>query len=171
MCLLIHRSVVIDHLLSTYDSEKIKVAYVYCDYKDKAAQSASNLIACLARQMLGCPRTLPQEVEKMHNKFEKEKRRPSFDDLRKLLVALCKQHERTYIIVDALDECEAINERRQLLPVLEILPSASTRLFVTSRPNNQDIFHVLAKHHKFPSQRLSWIYAHTSQRGWKKRGI
>ena len=42
--------------------------------------------------------------------------------------------------MDALDECEAVHERRLLLPILQSLPDVLTRLFVTSRPNNEDIF-------------------------------
>lgn len=118
---------------------------MYCDYKDQAAQTASNLTACLIRQILGRPRTLPQQVEELYSKLGKEKRRPSFDGLSKLLVALCNQSEGTYIIVDALDECEAMDERRLLLPVLEVLPNTSTRLFVTSRPNKEDIIHSFGK--------------------------
>ena len=41
--------------------------------------------------------------------------------------------------MDALDECEA-KERRLLLPLFDTLLRRSTRLFVTSRPNNEDIF-------------------------------
>jgi hypothetical protein len=43
--------------------------------------------------------------------------------------------------VDALDECEATNERRLFLPLLQSLPHGSTRLFVTSRPNHEDIYY------------------------------
>ena len=59
-----------------------------------------------------------------------------------LLVTLCNERERTYVVVDALDECDAIHERRLFLPLLESLPYGSTRLFVTSRPNHEDIYHV-----------------------------
>ena len=74
----------------------------------------------------------------LHKELEQQNRRPSFDDLKRLLAALCIQYARVYIVVDALDECEAI-QRRLLLPVLESLPNSITRLFVTSRPNNEDI--------------------------------
>lgn len=47
--------------------------------------------------------------------------------------------------MDALDECEAISERRHFLPLLASLPQGSTRLYVTSRPNNQDITQVFTK--------------------------
>ena len=133
-----NRSVVIDHLLNNYASEDTKIAFVYCDYKDQAAQTASNLLACLARQIIGRPQELPQQLAALHKDLEQQNGRPSFDELKRLLVAFCKQFARIYIVVDALDECKA-HERRLLLPVLKSLEEASTKLFVTSRPNHEDI--------------------------------
>ena len=144
-CSLNHRSVVIDYLTNNYAGEDTKVIYLYCDYKDQAVQTAPNLIACLARQIIGYSKVLPQQLEEMHEELEHQKRRPSFDELRKLLIDLCDQYDRVYVIVDALDECEAIRERRLLLPVLEVLPRTSGRLFVTSRPNNEDILNTFGK--------------------------
>ncbi|KAM0802314.1 hypothetical protein BDR22DRAFT_803268, partial [Usnea florida] len=138
-------SVVIDYLTNYYAGEDTKIVYLYCDYKDQAVQTASSLIACLARQIVGHPKVLPQQLEEMHKELEHQKRRPSFDELRKLLVALCNQYDRVYLIVDALDECEAFEQRRLLLPVLEELPRTSGRLFVTSRPNNEDISNTFGK--------------------------
>ena len=72
------------------------------------------------------------------------RRRPDLEELKWLLVTLCNERERTYIVVDALDECDAIHDRRLFLPLLQSLPYGSTRLFVTSRPNHEDIYHVFA---------------------------
>ncbi|KAL2039228.1 hypothetical protein N7G274_007896 [Stereocaulon virgatum] len=58
-----------------------------------------------------------------------------------LLVTLCSERERTYVIVDALDQCEASNERRSFLLFLQSLPYGSTRLLVTSRPNHEEIYY------------------------------
>ena len=144
-CSLNHRSIVVDYLTNNYAGEDTKIVYLYCDYKDQAVQTAANLIACLVRQVIGYPKVLPQQLEEMHKELQHQKRRPSFDELRKLLIALCKEYDRVYVIVDALDECEAIRERRLLLPVLEVLPDTSGRLFVTSRPNNEDISNTFGK--------------------------
>ena len=62
-------SIVVDHLVKTIVSDHVRVAYVYCDYKDQAVQSASNLIACLARQLIGTPPKLPQQLEKLYNEL------------------------------------------------------------------------------------------------------
>lgn len=67
------------------------------------------------------------------------------EKLKGLLVALCVDHQQVYLIIDALDECEATKERRSLLPLLETLPHGFTRLFVTSRPNNEDIVRTFGK--------------------------
>ena len=143
-----HRSVVIDYLTNNNVGEDTKIVYLYCDYKDQAVQTAPNLIACLARQIIGCPKALPQQLEEMHKKLEYQRRRPSFDELKRFLIDLFKQYERIYVVVDALDECDAMRERRLLLPVLEELPRTSGRLFVTSRPNNEDISNTFGKQSK-----------------------
>ena len=54
------------------------------------------------------------------------------------------------MIVDALDECEAMHERRHILPLLESLPLGSTRLFVTSRSYNEDICRVFLNAPQIP---------------------
>ena len=63
-------SIVVDHLIKTIVSDDVRVAYVYCDYKDQAMQTASNLIACLARQLIGTPPRLPQQLERLHKELE-----------------------------------------------------------------------------------------------------
>lgn len=105
-------------------------------------QTASNLIACLARQLVGWPQRLPLQLERLYKELESQRRRPSLEELQNLLVNLCNQRRRTFVVVDALDECEAMQQRRHFLPILKSLPHGSTRLFVTSRPNNEDIRHV-----------------------------
>jgi hypothetical protein len=43
------------------------------------------------------------------------------------------------VLVDALDECNATNERRLFLSVLKALHEASVKIFITSRPSPEDI--------------------------------
>ena len=95
--------------------------------------------------MIGRLKALPQELTALYEKLQHQKRRPSLDEIRRLLMAMFNQYKQTYLVGDALDECEASQERRLLLPVLESLPSTSTRLFVTSRPNNEDIIQTFGK--------------------------
>ncbi len=128
-----------DHLTRTYTNDDVRIAYVYCDYKDQVTQTASNLIACLTRQLIGRPEKLPHQLENLYKKLEPMRRRPDFGELVCLMVPLCNERERTFILIDALDECEAIQQRRRFLPLLQSLSRGSCQLFITSRPNNEDI--------------------------------
>lgn len=38
-------SIIVGHLVNTLVNDHVRVPYVYCDYKDQAMQSASDLIA------------------------------------------------------------------------------------------------------------------------------
>ena len=91
---------------------------------------------------MGWPKRLPLQLERLYKELEPQRKRPSLEELRNLLVTLCNERRRTYIVVDALDECEALQQRKRFLPLLKSLPYGSTRLFVTSRHNSEDIFHV-----------------------------
>ena len=133
-----------DYLVNTHVSDNVRIAYVYCDYKDQVIQTASNLIACLARQLVGWPKRLPRQLERLYQDLEPQRRRPSLEELRGLLIALCNERRRTFVVIDAIDECEAMQQRRHFLPLLKSLPQGSTRLFVTSRPSNEDICHTFA---------------------------
>ena len=86
----------------------------------------------------------------LHEECKDKNRRPSFNELRNLIEDLCRNRPRTYIVVDALDECEAIRRREQLLPMLEILAVSGTKIFVTSRPNNEDILQTLGDASQIP---------------------
>src|SRR5436190_6106950 len=135
----IRSSIVIDHLSKKFNGTDIRIAYLYCDYKEQAIQTASNLVACLVKQLIGRPKRLPSLLEKLYKDYGQQGGRPTPEELKMLLVTLCNERECTYIVVDALDECDATHERKHVLPLLQTLPQGSTRLFVTSRPYNEDI--------------------------------
>lgn len=67
------------------------------------------------------------------------------EELQNLLITLCNERRRIFVVIDAVDGCEARDKRKHFLPLLKSLPHGSTRLFVTSRPNNKDICYVFAK--------------------------
>ena len=88
-----HSSIVVDYLTRIHGSDEVRVAYIYCDYKDQSVQTASNLIAALARQLVEHPEKLPTQLENMYTELEQHRRRPSLSDLRQLLTALCNERD------------------------------------------------------------------------------
>lgn len=131
-------------MIRYHQTDEIRIAYIYCDYKDQSNQTATNLIACLIRQLIGNANRLPQQLTELYERLEKEKRRPTLEELSRLLVIVCNERSHTYVLVDALDELERLRERKFVLPLLKALPAGSTRLFVTSRPNHKDINNVFS---------------------------
>jgi hypothetical protein len=68
-----------------------------------------------------------------------QNKRLDLRQLESLLLSLCSNFIQTFILVDALDECDAISARRLFLSALQALRKASIKTFVTSRPNPEDI--------------------------------
>jgi hypothetical protein len=80
---------------------------------------------------------LPPELVDLYERLNGGDKRPDLDQLQKLLLSLCGN--RTFILVDALDECNITTERGLFLSTIQALQDASIKTFITSRPNLEDI--------------------------------
>ena len=130
-------SLVIDKLCDETVKGDPTVACFYFDFAARNEQSPVNMFGSLLRQIVGGQRIIPEAIAE---EFQKEK---SVIGGRGLQVAgILKMFRtiiatrRTFICVDALDEC--VPEHRMV--VLESLGqilrrSPNTRLFMTGRPN------------------------------------
>lgn len=56
-----------------------------------------------------------------------------------MLLDVCQSFDEVFIVIDALDECDAARYRPSLLKTLQRLREGSAKLFVTSRPFANDI--------------------------------
>lgn len=70
----------------------------------------------------------------MHKKHSQSKTRPTLHDFSDILQRVVRCFSRTYVVVDALDECSDIDEHRETFvgELIALLPSIS--LFIVSRP-------------------------------------
>ncbi|KAI5808432.1 hypothetical protein BZA77DRAFT_348101 [Pyronema omphalodes] len=99
------------------------VAFIYCDYCNRNVQTATNMIGELLKQAITASK------------------KSSRDTIQRLLKKKKEGFEKTYICIDALDECNEA-DRRQLIQYLVELSSPSDndddyppiRLFFTGRP-------------------------------------
>jgi hypothetical protein len=123
---------VIQYLKHHYKTADVGIAYLYCDYKDQ--QPCLDLVGSLIRQLVEQNVDLTEQVSKLFDSKES----PTLNDYRHFLLSLCGKFRRTYVLVDALDEC-SVKVRTSFIPILKGLEEASVRLFVTSRPNPEDI--------------------------------
>jgi len=130
--------VVIDKLLESFRGENITVACVYCDFQDQERQSAANMIGALTKQVVNVLETVPTEIEEAFRTAEREVggRGLQVSESAKLLRAALTSMRRTFICIDALDECSD-KHLPQLLTSLRAVceESPGVRVFITGRPH------------------------------------
>jgi ankyrin repeat protein len=123
----------IDHLLRTLQSDTIGVAYIYCNYKAKANQNTTSLLASILKQLVQARPSIAEPVTRLYNDLNQA--RPSLEEIHSALQSILTNYSSVYIVVDALDECqEKDGTRSQLLVKLRDLQrKADMRLMITSR--------------------------------------
>ncbi|KAI5850567.1 hypothetical protein DFP73DRAFT_591460 [Morchella snyderi] len=147
-------SCVVDHLKKTYSREDVAIAYVYCNFKEMATQTAVDVFSSLARQLAEQLEFIPAEVEDFCRCGGCEQRRRrkmmvgtgaskagSIDEYLDLVCFLSGKFRNTYILVDALDEYSTKTDYKEWKSLLSRMESSSIRILVTSRP--QDKIHRL----------------------------
>ena len=130
-------SLVIDRLCDEAVEEDPTVACFYFDFAARSEQSPVNMLGSLLRQLVSGQGEIPESIVK---DFRKEKRSIGgrgiqIPGILKIFQTIAATR-RTFICVDALDEC--VPEHRMV--VLESLGqmlqgSPNTRLFMTGRPH------------------------------------
>lgn len=128
-------SIVIEALYEHYKGdENIGIAYVYFDFRRREEQRMSVLLASLLKQMCRGP-ALPKCVEKLYDKHQARKTRPGQVELSETLLSVVSNFSRCFIIIDALDECQADSDIRNqfLSEIFSIQVKCGLNLFATSR--------------------------------------
>ena len=153
-------SLVIDRLCDHAEEENVAVACFYFDFAAQNEQSSTNMLGALLKQVVGGLEEVPGEIAKAYEKQKKVigGRGPQLSDILKMLQTTSSE-KRTFICIDALDECAARYRVSLLDSLYQILQKApATRIFVTGRP------HILGEIRKCLSGRATTIHI-TSKRG------
>jgi hypothetical protein len=123
---------VIDALLAESRSRKIQgVAYLYLNYRQQA--SPQDLLSSLLRQMADKQTTLPKSVQDLHNRRQRDRTRPSVQELSEVLEMICDQNHEFYFVIDALDEYDSIDRYRFLDMIFKLQQKTSINVLFTSR--------------------------------------
>ncbi|KAJ4218988.1 hypothetical protein NW759_008144 [Fusarium solani] len=117
---------------NTGDSD-VAIAYVYCDYKDPATLSETNIWSSIVRQLVESCQQMPAEISSFREKYLEKRSLPTDEERISLVRALSRLFRKTYILVDALDECP--EENREAFIALAGQVQYFTHLLITSRLN------------------------------------
>ena len=112
------------------------VAFIYCNYKERAQQTLTNLLSSLARQLIDRSNSIPETLRSSYSRHCKNGTRLSHIELLELLADIELGFSSLFIVIDALDECNSIDgTRSSLVSSLRKYLHNRTRLLFTSRPS------------------------------------
>ncbi|GAB1312273.1 hypothetical protein MFIFM68171_02483 [Madurella fahalii] len=131
-------SILIDSLSSLEADTRRPVAYYYFDHQDQSSHSPSTVLACVLRQLLERLPTIPKAVLSAYESARPQGGLPRFE-CERLIAELIKELGRVYLVVDALDECDAEHRATFLQALRELSRIRGFRLLITSRPHTREI--------------------------------
>jgi hypothetical protein len=124
--------------------------YFYCsrDQAERERSESGQIVRCLLRQSLELPGTSFQ-LNALRERYKKRQTAGSIslNEAKDLLLQSIETRSTTYILVDALDECDTDNRRKLIECLREVLEASSTivKVFFASR-ENPDIYKKLSQY-------------------------
>lgn len=106
------------------------MAYIYCNYKDHSAQTASNLVGSLLKQLVQDHSAVYENVKALYRRHQCQETQPALQQLLETLRSATGIFSKVFVVVDALDEC-LDRTRAELLLALRSL--STINLLATSR--------------------------------------
>jgi Cdc6-like AAA superfamily ATPase len=129
-------SIVVRHLHNLLGSDSdVGIAYLYCNFRQQHEQKSIDLIMSLLKQLVRQRPSLLNVVKSFYDIHKPKHTRPSFDEFLKVFQDVAASYSRTFIIVDALDECQISHEGRGMFmqEIFNIQSKLRVNIFVTSR--------------------------------------
>ena len=124
-----------DSLCDQVGGQNAAVACFYFDFAARKEQSVTNMLGSLLKQIISGIEAVPGEILRA---FQAQKRAiggrgPRLPDIVKMLQVITSSL-RTFICIDALDECAVVHRVKILNSLQQILErSPHTRIFITGR--------------------------------------
>lgn len=127
-------SVVINHIEEQSRCDiTVGVAYIYCNFQNK--HGAEDMIQSLLKQLSQGQPSLPKAVKDLYERHRPKQTRPWLQEISKTLKSVVAIYSKVFIIVDALDECQASNRCRKTLlsEIFSLQAATGVNFFATSR--------------------------------------
>ena len=134
-------AVVVDNLLAHRGADNCNsttgVAFLYCSFLQGETPTLEDLLLSVLRHLSEGLPSLPESVRRLYQTHHAAKTRPPLGDIVSCLGSTIDQYKRTFIIVDALDECPSGCLRWLLKTLFHLRDAHGANLFATSRPHHE----------------------------------
>ena len=105
-------STIINHMNQHYEGDPShRVVYFYFDFADNKKQTVANLLKSIVYQLIAIEEVIPESAAGLYTKYN-GLQQPNLDELVGVVMAEGSRTGRTFLMIDALDECP--KEERQL---------------------------------------------------------
>ncbi|TAQ88653.1 hypothetical protein B7494_g3004 [Chlorociboria aeruginascens] len=128
-------SIVVNYLDERFfDNKAIGIAYIYCNFQQMDQQKAEDILASLLKRFAECRQpSLPDSVKDLYDRHKTKQTRPSIDEIFTSLQSVIASYSRVFIVIDALDECQAYESRFFLQKLFSLQANCEVNHFATSR--------------------------------------
>lgn len=115
------------------------VGHIYFNYKEQEQQTPTKALASLVKQLAYQARYVPDALEKHCDELQKEQL--AIQRLYISLLDISERFTKTFFIFDALDECDQVNQRRELLSLFHRICAHGPKIhmFIIGRAYSGDI--------------------------------
>ncbi|RYP43974.1 hypothetical protein DL768_009519 [Monosporascus sp. mg162] len=127
---------VVDDLRKRFhDDATVGIAYVYCNFRRHDEQKAEDLLSSLLKQLSQERPSLPETVKALYDNHLQKKTRPSLGEISGSLQLVAAMYSRVFIVIDALDECQEVEDcrKRFLSEIFGLQAKSAANVFATSR--------------------------------------
>ena len=109
------------------------VACVFCSYGRKTDQNLYHMLSAILKQAFQGFSELPNPVRRLYDVHKRRETTPSKEELISTLSEVLEDSPHIFVVIDALDECNA-EDRREILEILfDLQLRHDLRLLCTSR--------------------------------------
>jgi hypothetical protein len=129
-------SIVVEHLLGKFQNDtSVGAAYLYCSFRRQQQQKPADLLKSLLKQLVQEWPSMPEAMKSLYKHHKERHTRPSLNEILRILHSVVASYSRTFIIIDALDECQVSDGglRRFLSEIFNLQAKTGANLFATSR--------------------------------------
>jgi hypothetical protein len=129
-------SIVIDDLITRFQNDTTTgIGFIYCNFRRNDEQKIERLLASLLKQLAMGQSSLPESVKSLYDRHKDRKTRPSLDEISRALRFVVTPYSRVFLIIDALDECQASDGCRSKLlsKIFSLQAETGINFLATSR--------------------------------------
>jgi len=129
-------SIVVEELNTRFQNDgSFGIAYLYYNFRRQHEQRLEDVLASLLKQFIQEQHSVPDSVKTLYKRHKDKRTRPSVDEISRALHSITTLYSRAFILIDALDECQANDgcRSRFLSEIFRLQAQCGANLFATSR--------------------------------------